>query len=239
VTWLAVALLGGLVGLDTTAFPQVMFSRPIVAGTLTGLLFGRPAEGMAAGFVLEAFALIVLPVGAARYPDSGTAAVAGVAGYLAATGPAVGAGAAAGATGAVAVGPILVPGAMALALAFALAWERVGGATVVLQRQRNGRMLAPPDRVTAEELERLHLGAMGRDFLRGAALGGGGGLLGYGLLAMLAPWWALGSALTTGVLGVLVTGMVGTAMPLFGGTRARRIALAAGLLAGLGVVVAL
>ena len=74
-SWLIAALLGGFVGLDATSFPQVMISRPVVAGVLTGVLFGRPAEGLAVGFLVEAFSLIILPIGAARYPDSGTATV--------------------------------------------------------------------------------------------------------------------------------------------------------------------
>jgi mannose/fructose/N-acetylgalactosamine-specific phosphotransferase system component IIC len=212
--WLAIALFGGFAGLDTTSFPQVMISRPLVTGALTGVLFGRPAEGLALGFIVEAFALIVLPVGAARYPESGTATVAATSAYMAAT--------TAG----------LAPGALALSVAFALGWEWVAGVTVVLHRRGNGRILLGPAGVPARQLERKHLAAMTTDFLRGAAITLGGALLGYGLLMALLPLWELGSELTLAVLAVLVATMIGTAVPLFGGLRARRIALAAGLCVG-------
>src|SRR5690606_8090213 len=84
---LPVALWGGMVGLDAASFPQVMISRPLVAATVTGLLAGRPADGLLLGVILEAFALLILPVGAARYPESGTGAVAAAGAYLAAAPP--------------------------------------------------------------------------------------------------------------------------------------------------------
>ncbi|HET7464464.1 MAG TPA: PTS sugar transporter subunit IIC, partial [Longimicrobium sp.] len=64
----AVTLIGGLVALDGTSVGQFMVSRPFIAAALGGLAVGRPAEGVAAGVVLEARHLAVLPVGAARYP---------------------------------------------------------------------------------------------------------------------------------------------------------------------------
>lgn len=215
IDWLAVALLGGLVGLDSTSFPQVMISRPLIAGALTGALFGRPVEGIVLGFMLEAFSLIILPIGAARYPETGTAAVAAVAGYVAA-------------------GPVgLDPAYLALALAFALAWEGLSGQSVVLLRQANGRLLTRHGGVTARQLERLHLTAMGLDFLRGAAVSAGGGLLAFGLLRLAGPLWGLSAAWTVPALALLVSGMLGTAVVLFGGWKARRVALVSGVLAGL------
>lgn len=216
--WLALAVLGGLVGLDTTSFPQMMISRPVVAGALTGALFGRPIEGVTIGFIIEVFALIVLPVGAARYPESGTAAVAATGAYLAAVPPGV------------------RPGAIVLALAFALLWERLTGSSVVLQRRGNGRILTTGP-LSAVQLERRHMAAMTLDFGRGALVTLLGGLIGYAALALTTPYWTLGSGITTAVLAVLAAAMVGTALPLFGGLRARRLALAGGL--GAGVVLSL
>lgn len=220
-TWLVTALLGGFVALDSTAFPQVMISRPIVAGVLTGVLFGRPAEGLALGFLVEAFALIILPVGAARYPESGTATVAATAAYLAATPPG------------------LQAGALLLALAFALLWERLAGETVVLHRRGNGRLLIGPAPLDAETLERRHLGAMTLDYLRGAVVAASGGIVGYALLRLAIPFWTLPQALTMAALGIAAAGMLGTAVPLFGGGRSARAALAAGLVAGVALAVAL
>lgn len=213
--WVAVALLGGFVGLDTSSFPQAMFCRPLVAGTLTGAVFGRPLEGLAVGFVMEAFSLLVLPIGAVRYPESGTATVAATAAYLTS-----------------AAGP-LDPSVLALVIAFALGWEWVGGASVVLQRRGNGRLLLARDGITARELERRHLTAMTMDFLRGAVVAVSGGLLATVGLQLVLPLWELSSRSTLAVLAVLTAGMIGTAVPLFGGVRARRVALTIGLVVGL------
>jgi mannose PTS system EIIC component len=65
---LAIMLLGGFVALDATSFPQVMISRPLVAGALTGFVLGDPVAGALVGGLLEVFHLSVLPIGAARYP---------------------------------------------------------------------------------------------------------------------------------------------------------------------------
>ena len=218
--WVTVGLLGGLVGLDTTSFPQAMISRPLIAGTLTGAVFGRPLEGLVVGFIMEAFALMTLPVGASRYPESGTATVAATAAYLAVA-PAT------------ASSGIAAPGVLALVIAFALAWEWVAGETVVFLRRANGRLLLEEEGVAAEALERRHLAAMTLDFVRGSVVVVTGGLLGAGLVGLAAPAWELGGRSTMAVLAVLTAAMIGTAVSLFGGVRARRYALAAGLAVGL------
>ena len=217
--WIAVAVLGGFVGLDATSFPQVMISRPIVTGALTGALFGRPAEGLVLGFVMEAFALIILPVGAAKYPESGTSTVAATSAYMHVAAPG------------------LSPGVLALAVAFGLLWEGLAGATVVVHRRSNGRILLRTGGVPARQLERRHLTAMTMDFVRGSAVALSGGLLGFGAVALAAPAWGLGPEVTLTALAVLVAAMIGTAVPLFGGLPARSAALAAGL--GVGLLLAL
>jgi mannose/fructose/N-acetylgalactosamine-specific phosphotransferase system component IIC len=69
-------LWGTAVGLDLAAVGQFMIARPLVAGTVAGLILGDPLTGGMAGAVLELFALEVLPVGASRYPDYGLGAIA-------------------------------------------------------------------------------------------------------------------------------------------------------------------
>jgi mannose/fructose/N-acetylgalactosamine-specific phosphotransferase system component IIC len=76
---LLLGLWGVLVGLDMASVAQTMISRPLVAGFVAGLIVGDPAGGLMMGVVLEFFALEVLPVGAARYPDYGLGAVVAVA----------------------------------------------------------------------------------------------------------------------------------------------------------------
>ena len=51
-TLLALALFGGLVGLDSVSFVQAMISRPVIAGPIAGFILGVPEGGMMAGVVL-------------------------------------------------------------------------------------------------------------------------------------------------------------------------------------------
>jgi mannose/fructose/N-acetylgalactosamine-specific phosphotransferase system component IIC len=78
---LPVALLGGVMGLDVVCFPQMMISRPLVAGTVAGAFVGNASMGVLVGVTLELVALATLPFGASRYPEWGSAAV--VAGAIA------------------------------------------------------------------------------------------------------------------------------------------------------------
>ncbi|SOD02772.1 PTS system sorbose-specific iic component [bacterium JGI 053] len=161
----AAAVLGGLLALDATSVGQLMVSRPFVAAALGGALVGHPAQGMAAGVVLEALHLAVLPVGASRYPEGGPAGVAAGAVY------------AAQAPSAAASATLLV------AVLCALALEWIGGRTVAAMRQVNVRFAgAPPEGLTPGGVARRHGAPIALDFLRGAVLA----LLGvFGLGALL------------------------------------------------------
>src|SRR5215207_8860999 len=64
---LTVALLGGTLALDSVSVAQIMVSRPIVAATLTGLVFGLPGHGLIIGAILEMLAMETMPFGASRY----------------------------------------------------------------------------------------------------------------------------------------------------------------------------
>jgi mannose/fructose/N-acetylgalactosamine-specific phosphotransferase system component IIC len=74
---LILSVLGGVLGLDTVSFPQAMLSRPIVGATLAGAILGDPWSGLLVGATLELFAVETLPFGASRYPEWGSAGVAG------------------------------------------------------------------------------------------------------------------------------------------------------------------
>lgn len=219
--WLGVALLGGIAGVDTTSLGQIMVSRPLIAATLTGLVVGRPAEGAMLGAILEMFALVILPVGAARYPESGTAAVAASAAYMSAT-------------------TVTSPAVMLLAVLFALLWERVGGLSVVLGRRFNEEFVAlaalasdHPDR----DLERRHALAIGVDFLRAVAVTLAGYLLGTVALRSIAQLWSMSASVAPAILSIGLSCMIGAALPLFGGVRARKTALLIGVLCGSLIVV--
>jgi mannose/fructose/N-acetylgalactosamine-specific phosphotransferase system component IIC len=74
---LPVALLGAVFGLDVVCFPQMMYSRPLVAATVAGAFVGDAMTGILVGATLELIALATLPFGASRYPEWGSAAVVG------------------------------------------------------------------------------------------------------------------------------------------------------------------
>lgn len=214
---LPVALWGGMVGLDAASFPQVMISRPLVAATVTGLLAGRPADGLLLGVILEAFALLILPVGAARYPESGTGAVAAAGAYLAAA------------------PPELDAALLLAAVVFGLAWERIGGLSVHAQRRLNERLVlgwSESRRRPDLELERRHLSAMALDYLRGALVAATGAWLGTLALRWLAPRWDLGAVSPAGVLIVATAAVIGALLQLFGGWSERRLAFVLGILCG-------
>ena len=214
--WIAVTVLGGVVGIDATSLAQIMISRPFVASTLTGLLFGRPQEGMMLGAILELFALVILPVGAARYPESGTAAVSATAGYMSAA-------------------AVMSPAVMLLAVLFSLIWESVAGYTVILGRRFNERfvVLAPLGSGGFDrELERRHLTAIAADFVRAAGMTLIGALLAAFTLRTFAQLWSMDASVAPAILSIGVSCMVGAAMPLFGGMRARKYALLIGVVCG-------
>lgn len=69
---------GTVVGVDLVSFPQALLSRPLIVGAVAGWLLGSVEAGLRVGLLLELFALDVLPVGAARYPDYGAGTVGAV-----------------------------------------------------------------------------------------------------------------------------------------------------------------
>lgn len=152
--WLAAVALGAVVGLDATSFPQVMISRPIVAATLGGILFGNPEAGFLVGFALELLLLRHPPFGAVRYPDPGPAGLTAGAAY-----------AGAGATG---MAPLLV----ALLAGWAVSW--LGALAVERLRRVNERLVGQPKQLVASaaRLERRHRLAMRLDAARSALLTG-------------------------------------------------------------------
>ena len=74
---LPIALLGAVLGMVVVTFPQAMISRPIVAATVAGAFIGNATLGLTMGAVLELLALEMLPFGASRYPEWGSASVVG------------------------------------------------------------------------------------------------------------------------------------------------------------------
>lgn len=151
--FLALALLGGVLGLDAVSLVQSMISRPIVAGPLAGVLLGDPQGGMMAGAVLEILSLHQLPIGASRHWDTGPAAIAAAMVMVSTSG---------------AVGLVVAVGSGVL-----VGW--VGSWSVHALRQFNARLVAGEGRggrgsMTPARLTIGHLAAMGMDFVRAALL---------------------------------------------------------------------
>lgn len=223
--WLWTGLWGGVVGLDTAGLGQTMVSRPIVAATVTGLIFGRPAEGLLLGIVLEFFALPILPIGAARYPETGTAAVAATAALCAVTEPNAGA------------------VAWALAVVFALVVEPLTERSVIEIRRLNARLVALHPLDDAGALERRHRLAITLDFGRAVllvlVLGGVGAPLIHGSIGAVRG--SMGAVALTGevALGALVVSaaaLAGSAVSVFGGWRRVGLVFAIGMLCGSAVL---
>ena len=211
-SFVELTLLGGVLALEGTAVGQFMFSRPLVAGTLAGLLLGSPAEGFALGALLEIYLLVAFPVGGARFPEGALATVVGVASL--------------GPGGA---------GETALAVAVALVWGQVAGVSITLQRNLNGRLFVPDDESAgATTVTRGHLLALAAEFVRGAVVTALGVVAGRGVVSALAAYWPLDAPTTRGVL--LLGGLVslGVLLRSLGGLRRRLGLLSAGL--GVGIL---
>ncbi len=215
-------LWGTVVGLDLVSVPQILLSRPLVAGTGAGLLAAlvlpdHPAEavrtGLVIGAILELYALDVLPVGAVRYPDYGPATVAAV--FAALDWPLR-----AGAGVAVGVG---------------LMTAVLGGWAMQAVRRANARAI---DRRTAalaagdtEAIAALQLGGLRRDLARSLAVTTAGLLLANVIWPILPPGTEHFRWITTVAVAGGIASAIGGAVRTAG--RGRRLAwLLTGLATG-------
>lgn len=215
---LPLALIGGVVGLDVVCFPQMMFSRPLVAATLAGAFVGDAMTGILVGATLELIALATLPFGASRYPEWGSASVVG--GALAATLHTERAGA-------------LTIGVLA---ALATAW--IGGWTLVKLRQWNA-WLARRRRPALDAGSRgavigLQLAGLTSDLARAALLTA----VCYGLLYPVAHAalgvWSFGDHVSRAVVMALAAGVAASAAwTIFHSARGARWYFVGGVVAGL------
>lgn len=220
VTWLLLLLWGIVVGVDLVTVPQALLSRPIVVGTVSGLILGDVESGLRVGVLLELFALDVLPVGASWYPDYGPATV--------------------GATAYASVVPAW-EASLGIACAIGLAAGLAGGASLQWLRHRVARDLnAHGDELAAGNsatIRALQYRSIFRDALRSAVLT----LLALGLAAAAARWLALDprteNTLTLVAIGCGLAAVIGGALRSAGrGARMRWfVAGAAGTALLLGV----
>ncbi len=191
---LPLLLVGTWAGVDGSAAGHFLLSRPLVSGALAGWWAGTPAEGFIIGALLEAYHLADLPMGGARLPEPGPAAVPAVA--LAAR--------------------IGGPGGLALGVALGVLGSLVGGMSVRGQRRLNGWIMRPPEGEwhSAAGLSRRHWSCIGADALRSFLLTALGLAVALGLPATLGALWSLPESLTW--LLLMIPGL------LTGGTLLRR-----------------
>ncbi len=208
---LSLTLLGGLLALDGTSVGQLMISRPLMAGAITGWIVGDPALGLLIGGILEVYFISVFPVGGAEFPEGGPPTLVAVA------------------TGAAVPGP----GGVALGVFLGFLLSRLGASSIRFLRRVNGRLAPDPSRreVTAARIVWGHLGAVALDFVRGAALT----LLGLVAGGWLAGWiggaWPIAMPGTLALLGVGACIPAGAFVGTLGGWRRKGILFGAGLTA--------
>lgn len=212
---------GTLVGIDLVSVPQMMIARPLVAGTVAGLIVGDVELGLRVGLVLELFQFDILPVGAVRYPEYGPATIAAVV-----LGHGIGA-------------PPPAPVGVSVGVGLFLALG--GGWSLHLLRLTNDRAVrrlgAALEAGDAKALARLHAAGLLRDGLRAFVITATGLavawlLLRLGIASLPAP---LHTATTIGVGGAaLATGGVGLLRLVGRGPNLKW--LAAGLVAGVSLV---
>ena len=209
---LGLLAVGTVAGFDLVSGPQILLARPIVAGTLSGLILGDVASGILVGGILELFALEVLPVGATRYPDHGPGAVAAV--WLTTVS-----------------GPVVA----GVAVLVALVTSEIGGWSLQRHRRLNARALAAVapalDRGDRGVAAQLQFGGAVRDAARSLVVTSAGLLLARG--ARLLTWWPPETLrlVTVVVLGAALAGAVAGAIRTAGQTR-RGLLLALALVVG-------
>lgn len=204
---------GTVVAVDLVSVPQALLSRPVVVGGVAGWILGDPIAGLRVGILFELFALDVLPIGAASYPDFGPATVAAVA---------------------VAAGMPWQLG-LGVAVAIGLVVAGVGGWSLHLVRRRNARAVQRRAAALAAgesgAIRSLQYTSLGWDALRGAALTIFGLLLGWVVTHTVRLDTATVLALTLVAIGTGLAAVVGGA--LRGAGRGLRLKwLAAGVIVG-------
>ena len=207
------SLLGGVLAVDGTSVGQFMVSRPLVAGVLAGWILGDPMGGLWVGGILELLLLSDLPVGGARFPESGPATVAAVAASAAAP----------------------WPGGLALGVMCGLVVGQVGGRTLGLLRHLNGHLTPDPAKgmVTDRQVVASHLAGIAMDLVRGVLLTAAGALVGGAVVGWAGEAWPLDLANSVALLLLAASVPIGTLAAGFGGLRRTRGLLAVGVVAGL------
>lgn len=195
-----IVLLAALLGMDVVTFPQVMVSRPIVAATVAGAFVGNASAGLVIGAVLELIALGMLPFGASKYPEWGSASVVGGALFASHPGP--------------------PPGALAASVLAALLAAVVSGWSMVKLRRINAfratRLRAALDGGSKEAIVGLQLFGLTADFLRGGLIALAAMLTLRPLVDAIVAIWNTGAVMSRAiVVGIAVVVAAGAIWKIF------------------------
>jgi len=218
---LPIAIVGAVLGLDVVSFPQAMISRPIVAATLGGALAGDVTSGLVAGAVLEMIALEMLPVGASRYPEWGTASVVG---------------------GAMAAALYTLPGAAVVSIFASIATAWAGGWSMYglrrlnglwVRRERDALDAGQPGTVTG-----LQMRGLAADLARGFLLTFVALLIWIPVASWVLTHWTLGRTPSHVVLATVAAAVAGSAAwRISQGVKLARWCFLGGLVAGIAIMV--
>jgi len=147
---IAALAMGGIAGIDRTAFAQTMFAHPVVCGTLAGWIAGDPVSGLRLGIVYGMFSSRRSPIGGeGPVADWSSASIAVP----------------------LALGESASGWQWGLGLVAGLAVALVGGRLIRLLRRyaasRESAVAAAAIRADLARIEGIHLGLLGLQFLRG------------------------------------------------------------------------
>ncbi len=219
---LPIALLGALLGLDVVTFPQAMISRPIVAATAAGALIGQPMAGLTIGAVLELMALGMLPFGASKYPEWGSASVVGGALFASHFGD--------------------PPGALATSVVAALVTAIVSGWSMVRLRRLNALRAATQraalDAGSSSAIVGLQIFGLTADFVRGGTVTFVAMLVFGPLVSAIVARWVTNPVFSRAIvvtIGVAVA--AGAIWKIFHSIRFARVLFLAGLIVGMTALV--
>ena len=214
---LPVALLGAFLGMDVVTFPQMMISRPIVAATVAGAFIGHAPAGLVMGAVLELLALEMLPFGASRYPEWGSASVVGGALFASFSEP--------------------LAGTLAASLLAALATAMLSGKSMVWLRRMNASLAQRERSALAHGARRsvngLQLFGLTADLVRGGLVTFFAMLLFKPLTHAIVESWGTDGRLSRGfVVAIVAAVSAGAIWKIFHAVAKARFLFLAGLVAG-------
>ncbi len=220
---LPVALLGAVLGMDVVTFPQAMISRPIVAATVAGAFLGNAPAGLIMGALLELLALEMLPFGASRYPEWGSASVVGGALYASEFGD--------------------PPGALVVALLAALATAMLSGKSMVWLRRLNAtratRQRADLERGSSSAVTGLQLFGLTGDLMRGFLVTLLAMLIFSALTPSIVDSWGVDGRISRGVVvAVCAAVSAGAIWKIFHSVPRARLLFITGLAVGAAMLVA-